>query len=79
MGLLADKAGLPPMEAEALLLAAVREGLLRGTMDRGTGEFCVGEAEPLVPGNCPSCGASLKGVYYRGDTMTCAHCGNVCR
>ncbi|MBN2077530.1 MAG: PCI domain-containing protein [Spirochaetes bacterium] len=79
MELLGQKAGLPPHEAEEMLLAAVKEGLLRGITDRTTGDFSIDEAEPIGPKNCPSCGASLEGLYYRGDTVKCAHCGNLCR
>lgn len=78
METLGQKSGLSPHEAEEMLLAAMKEGLVTGRTDRTTGEFCIDDAAPIIPKHCPACGASLEGIYYEGDTVKCAHCGNIC-
>ncbi|MBP7735830.1 MAG: PCI domain-containing protein [Spirochaetes bacterium] len=72
---------MPEQLAAKLLAAAVEKGLVRGKIDRTTGEFFTEEAEHEVANIrfCPSCGAPLDKVYLMGETIQCRSCGSIAR
>lgn len=75
---IADKLGVKTAEAERLLNTAVDLNLIRGHMDRGTGEFFIQESLDEIKklSFCPNCGSSLSQVIHKGETGKCPSCGS---
>jgi len=78
LGEIAKKLNIPVMKAEKLLNTAVELGLVKGNMDRTTGEFFVSDSlnEVKKVSFCANCGASLSQVIYQGETGKCPSCGS---
>jgi hypothetical protein len=75
---IADKFGIKPAEAERLLNTAVDLNLIKGHMDRETGEFFIQESLNEIKNLsfCPNCGSSLNRVIHKGETAKCPSCGS---
>ncbi len=75
----AKKFGITELEAEKLLNTAIELDLVKGNMDRTTGEFFVSDslAEMRKVAFCPNCGTSLAQVIYQGETGKCPSCGSL--
>ena len=75
----AKKFSMPEAEAEQLLNRAIELDLIKGNMDRTTGEFFVSESlgEMKKVSFCPNCGTSLSQVIYHGETGKCPSCGSL--
>lgn len=75
----AKKFGISELEAEKWLNSAIELNLVKGNMDRATGEFFVSESlgEMKKVSFCPNCGTSLAQVIYQGETGKCPSCGSL--
>ncbi len=76
---IADKFKISEFEAEKLLNRAVSLGLIKGNMDRTTGEFFVPDSLKEIKkiSFCPNCGTSLSRVIHTGETGKCPSCGSL--
>lgn len=78
---LARKIGLPESETERLLTLAIDQQIIKGHIDRTTGEFFISgsnhEIKNLI--KCPYCGAPVSEVFYPGETAKCNACGSLLR
>lgn len=76
---IAEKFSINALEAEKLLNTAIELDLVRGNMDRTTGEFFISESlnEIKQISYCPNCGASLNRVIHTGETAKCPSCGSM--
>ncbi len=76
---IADKLGVKTTEVERLLNTAVDLNLIKGHMDRGTGEFFIQESLDEIKNLsfCPNCGSSLNQVIHKGETAKCPSCGSI--
>lgn len=75
---IAKKFGMNEIEAEKLLNSAIDLDLIRGNMDRTTGEFFISDSinEVKKISFCPNCGASVTKVLLNGETGKCPSCGS---
>jgi hypothetical protein len=75
---IAGKLGIKSDEAERLLNTAVDLNLIKGHMDRTTGEFFISESLDEIKkiSFCPNCGSSLSQVIHTGETAKCPSCGS---
>lgn len=76
---IAKKFSITELEAEKLLNQAIDLDMIKGNMDRNTGEFFVSESlnEIKKISFCPNCGASLSQVIHHGETAKCPACGSL--
>lgn len=76
---IARKLGKTEYETEDLIAQCVKQDLVKGYIDRSTGEFFTYESlfeEVKKPNNCPSCGALIDTRLLMGETAVCKYCGN---
>ena len=76
---ISKKFSITEIEAEKLLNSAVDLNLVRGNMDRATGEFFLSESLDEIKkiSFCPNCGSSLSQVIHTGETAKCPACGSL--
>ncbi|MBN2154299.1 MAG: hypothetical protein JW839_22785 [Candidatus Lokiarchaeota archaeon] len=81
---LAAKSGVPEGQIEDKLLKLLSEGVIRGHVDPGTGEFISGMVDttrvrPVDDAvfDCPHCGAIMKSAPVKGTSVRCESCGNL--
>jgi hypothetical protein len=76
---LAARLMIPAGDAARLLAIAISQGLVKGKVDRATGEFYTedGASDRVSAKFCSSCGAPVDGVVLKGETAKCRSCGNV--
>jgi len=75
----AQRMGISLREAEDILPECISQDLVKGYLDRFTGEFIwEGSIDQVRTQNkCPSCGGSLDRVILEGEIMKCSFCGAV--
>jgi DNA-directed RNA polymerase subunit RPC12/RpoP/nitrogen fixation-related uncharacterized protein len=76
---IAEKMSITETEAMKLLNTAVSMGMIKGNMDRGTGEFFVSDSLSEIKkiSFCPYCGSPLGEIVYSGETVKCPGCGSM--
>lgn len=74
-----NKIGVPESEAHRLLNLAVDQHLLRGFIDRTTGEFFIAGSIQEIKNlsECPFCGAPVAQIFHTGETAKCQNCGSL--
>lgn len=75
---IAAKSGITEADAEKLINTAIDLNLIKGNMDRTTGEFFIAESLDEIKkiSFCPNCGSSLSQIIHTGETGKCPSCGS---
>lgn len=74
----AKKLGKSEYETEQLIAKIVEDGLIKGYVDRTSGEFFTHQSlfhEVDRPDKCPNCGASMYTRVLSGENAVCDYCG----
>lgn len=76
---IAGKFNISVTEAERLLDKAISLGMVKGNIDRTTGEFFIPDSlnEIKKMSFCPNCGAAFTDVILSGETARCQSCGSI--
>lgn len=79
LDVVAQRMGMSLRDAEKLLPECIAKGLVKGYLDRFSGEFIWDGAidQMSAGGKCPGCGGSLDKVVLDGEVMKCSFCGSV--
>ena len=75
----AQRMNISLRDAENLLPECISQGLVKGYLDRFTGEFIwEGSMNQMrVENKCQNCGGSLDRVILEGEIMKCSYCNAV--
>jgi len=76
---ISEKLELSYIDAEKLIAFAIEKRMIKGRIDRTTGEFYTDDSkrQEVKYRFCPNCGSPFDTVFMEGDTIKCSACNSI--